>query len=130
MIALARANKLLPSHFADTTFTLSNIGAIGSFPSLDLSYLTSGGTYASPVLVSPQVAIGALGKVQKLPRYPKNCSCADRRFDENNNVVARHILNISWSADHRVIDGATMANFSNQWKEYLEQPAKMLLNLK
>lgn len=52
------------------------------------------------------------------------------RFDENGNVVAKQILNISWSADHRVVDGATMANFSNQWKEYLEQPGKMLLNLK
>lgn len=32
----------------------------------------TGGTYASPVLVAPQVAIGALGKVQKLPRYDNN----------------------------------------------------------
>lgn len=83
-----------------------------------LAYL-SGGTYASPVLVAPQVAIGALGKVQKLPR-----------FDDHGHVVAKQILNISWSADHRVVDGATMANFSNQWKEYLEHPSKMLLNLK
>jgi 2-oxoisovalerate dehydrogenase E2 component (dihydrolipoyl transacylase) len=94
--------------------------------------LIIGGTYASPVLVAPQVAIGALGKVQKLPRYPSAFEVSNlwHRFDDNNNVIAKNILNISWSADHRVVDGATMANFSNQWKEYLEHPAKMLLNLK
>jgi 2-oxoisovalerate dehydrogenase E2 component (dihydrolipoyl transacylase) len=59
------------------TFTLSNIGAIG-------------GTTASPLLVVPEVAIGALGKIQKLPRY-----------DAHNNVVPMHLMCISWAADHR-----------------------------
>ena len=36
---------------------------------------------------------------------------------------------VSWSADHRVIDGAMMARFSNAWIGYLEQPATMLLHL-
>ena len=52
------------------TFTLSNIGAIG-------------GTYASPVVSVPQVAIGALGKTQKLPR-----------FDSNDNVYAAHVMKV------------------------------------
>jgi 2-oxoisovalerate dehydrogenase E2 component (dihydrolipoyl transacylase) len=88
------------------TFSLSNIGSIG-------------GTYASPVIVPPEVAIGAIGRIQKLPRY-----------DEEGKVVPVHIFNISWSADHRVIDGATMANFSNLWKKYLEDPTAMLLDMK
>jgi 2-oxoisovalerate dehydrogenase E2 component (dihydrolipoyl transacylase) len=41
-----------------------------------------------------------------------------------------HLMQVSWSADHRVIDGATMANFSNLWKLYLEQPDLMLAELK
>ena len=41
-------------------------------------------------------------------------------------MVASKVLAISWSGDHRVIDGATMARFSNLWKGYLEQPALML----
>ena len=35
-------------------------------------------------------------------------------------------LQMSWSADHRVIDGATMARFSNKIKEYVEQPVLMV----
>lgn len=52
------------------------------------------------------------------------------RFDEDENIVKAHILNVSWSADHRVIDGATMARFSNLWKSYLENPATMILDMK
>ena len=65
------------------------------------------------------MAIGALGKLQRLPR-----------FDADGKVVPVSIINISWSADHRVIDGVTIARFSNAWKAYLENPASMLLALK
>ncbi|XP_039748694.1 lipoamide acyltransferase component of branched-chain alpha-keto acid dehydrogenase complex, mitochondrial isoform X2 [Pararge aegeria] len=87
------------------TFTISNIGIIG-------------GTYTKPIILPPQVSIGALGKIQVLPR-----------FDSEGNVVKAHILSVSWSADHRVIDGVTMARFSNQLKEYLEDPQKLILDL-
>jgi len=36
-------------------------------------------------------------------------------------------MNVSWSADHRVIDGATIAKFSLLWKDYLENPGTILL---
>lgn len=39
-------------------------------------------------------------------------------------------MKVSWSADHRIIDGATMCRFSNLWREYLENPASMVLDLK
>ncbi|TMS35886.1 hypothetical protein L596_003179 [Steinernema carpocapsae] len=88
------------------TFTLSNIGAIG-------------GTYASPVIFPPQVAIGALGKIEKLPR-----------FDKDGNVYPAHLVKVSWAADHRVVDGATMARFSNLWKKYLENPMVMMSEMR
>ncbi|XP_045764630.1 lipoamide acyltransferase component of branched-chain alpha-keto acid dehydrogenase complex, mitochondrial [Maniola jurtina] len=87
------------------TFTISNIGIVG-------------GTYTKPVILPPQVSIGALGKIRVLPR-----------FDSEGNVVKAHILSVSWSADHRVIDGVTMARFSNQLKDYLENPQKLILDL-
>ena len=52
------------------------------------------------------------------------------KFDENDNVYKACIVNVSWSADHRVIEGATMARFSNLWKSYLENPASMLMELR
>ncbi|ESO92635.1 hypothetical protein LOTGIDRAFT_120617, partial [Lottia gigantea] len=103
---LGKAGKLGTNDVANGTFSLSNIGTIG-------------GTYAKPVIQPPQVAIGAIGKIQLLPR-----------FDYHGNVIKSSIMNISWSADHRIIDGATMARFSNKWKSYLENPATMILNLK
>ncbi|XP_063361018.1 lipoamide acyltransferase component of branched-chain alpha-keto acid dehydrogenase complex, mitochondrial [Cydia amplana] len=87
------------------TFTLSNVGVVG-------------GTYASPIIFSPQVSIGALGKIQVLPR-----------FDAEGNVTKAHILTVSWAADHRVVDGATVARFSNRMKQYLENPYTLLLDL-
>lgn len=103
---LGKENKLGKTDLTGGTFTLSNIGAIG-------------GTVASPILFVPQVAIGALGRSMSLPR-----------FDEDGNVVKRDILTVSWSADHRVIDGATLARFSNRFKQLLERPGLMLLHLK
>ncbi|XP_068175101.1 lipoamide acyltransferase component of branched-chain alpha-keto acid dehydrogenase complex, mitochondrial [Antennarius striatus] len=104
--ALGAAGQLGTADLTGGTFTLSNIGSIG-------------GTYAKPVILPPEVAIGALGKIQVLPR-----------FDAAGQVVRAHVMNVSWSADHRVIDGATMCRFSNLWKEYLENPALMVLDLK
>lgn len=101
---LAKDNKLPPQDLTGGTFTISNIGTIG-------------GTYAKPVLVVPEVCIGAIGRLQKVPRY-----------DKNDNVVPTHIIQFSWSADHRVVDGATIANFSNQVKQYIERPGSMILD--
>ncbi|KAL4236857.1 hypothetical protein ACF0H5_005242 [Mactra antiquata] len=104
--ALGLAGKLGTDDLTGGTFSLSNIGSIG-------------GTYARPVILPPEVAIGALGKIQALPR-----------FDDEDNLVKRYIMQVSWSADHRVIEGATMARFSNLWKSYLENPTSMILDLK
>lgn len=45
-------------------------------------------------------------------------------------IAPTTIMNVSWSADHRVIDGATIARFSNSWKGYLETPTLMLGSLR
>mmetsp|Transcript_1899 Transcript_1899/g.6786 ORF Transcript_1899/g.6786 Transcript_1899/m.6786 type:complete len:531 (-) Transcript_1899:51-1643(-) len=106
LISVGREGKLSPADLSGGTFTLSNVGTIC-------------GTYASPVLYLPEVVIGAIGKIQRLPR-----------FDENDNVVPTSIVYLSWSADHRVIDGATMARFTAEVKGYLEEPNTMLSELR
>lgn len=52
------------------------------------------------------------------------------RFDLAGQLIKAQIMKVSWSADHRIIDGATMCRFSNLWREYLENPACMVLDLK
>ncbi|KAJ8655753.1 hypothetical protein O0I10_008639 [Lichtheimia ornata] len=95
---LGAKNSLSPADLQGATITVSNIGTIG-------------GTYANPCLIASEMAIVALGRMQTLPR-----------FDEQGNVIAKQILPISWSADHRIIDGATIARFGNYWKRLVENP--------
>ncbi|KAJ1936202.1 hypothetical protein FBU59_005133, partial [Linderina macrospora] len=62
----------------------------------------------------------------RLPRYESVIE--DGRVVEK--VVPKHILVASWSADHRVIDGATMARYATLFKQLVEHPEIMLANLK
>jgi len=52
------------------------------------------------------------------------------RYDHKDELVPAHIMQVSWSGDHRVVDGATMARFSNQVKRYLENLNFLLIDLK
>lgn len=106
LVGLARDGRLSNADLKDGTISISNIGVLG-------------GTTATPVINKPESAIVALGKMQRLPR-----------FDENDNVVAVNLMHVSWSGDHRIIDGATMVKFNNLWKSFLEEPMKMLAELR
>ncbi len=75
----------------------------------------------SPVVLPPQVAIGAMGKIQRLPRFVS---------EESFEVQETHLMNISWGGDHRVLDGGTLGRFSNAWKSYIEKPVSMVFNMK
>ena len=101
----ARSGRVASNDLKEGTITISNIGAIG-------------GTVATPIINKPEVAIVALGKVQQLPR-----------FDQHGNVQARSVMQVSWSGDHRVIDGGTIARFCNLWKSFLEKPSNMLVHM-
>ena len=102
----ARSGRVSPETLKGGTITISNVGAIG-------------GTAATPIINKPEVAIVALGKMQVLPR-----------FNAQGVVEARKIMTVSWSGDHRVIDGGTIARFCNRWKEFLEDPASMLMAMR
>eukprot|EP00850_Spirogloea_muscicola_P009828 SM000056S17946 [mRNA] locus=s56:193407:196166:- [translate_table: standard] len=102
---LAADNKLPAADLEEGTITISNVGTIG-------------GTYAVPVIKVPELAIVALGKIQKVPR-----------FDKDEELYPASIMPVSWSADHRVIDGAMLALFCQEWKRNIEQPGRLLLSL-
>ncbi len=106
IINAAREGKLSNTDLSNGTISISNIGALG-------------GMTATPVINKPEVAIVALGKTQKLPR-----------FNDAGEVIAQSIMMLNWSGDHRVIDGATMVRFNNLWMSYLQSPEKMLVHLK
>ncbi|RUS26600.1 2-oxoacid dehydrogenases acyltransferase-domain-containing protein [Jimgerdemannia flammicorona] len=108
---LGKRNAIPPADFKDGTVTLSNIGTVG-------------GTYASPVVVTSEVAIAVLGKMMRVPRFEE---VAGRQTDK---VVGRWVMPVSWSADHRVIDGATIARFCQRWKALVEAPALLGAELK
>ncbi|MEW6991201.1 dihydrolipoyllysine-residue acetyltransferase [Colwelliaceae bacterium 6441] len=101
----ARSGRVASEFLKGGTITISNIGAIG-------------GTVATPIINKPESAIVALGKLQTLPR-----------FNDKGEVEARSIMQVSWSGDHRIIDGGTIARFCNLWKSFLEEPSNMLVHM-
>jgi len=100
---LGKQGKLGQADLQGGTITLSNIGTIG-------------GTYCRPVLVVPEVCIGALGKFTQTAT-----------FDSKGNVQPATVMHIAWTADHRILDGATVARFANEMKELIENPESLIL---
>ncbi|CAG8490350.1 13697_t:CDS:2 [Acaulospora morrowiae] len=111
----AKKNTISIADFQEGTITLSNIGIIG-------------GTYLSPVAVTSELCIVAVGKIQRLPRFETFKDETTGKIMEN--VVPKHIMPVSFSADHRVIDGATVARFSEVWRTLLENPALLSAELR
>lgn len=104
--ALAKDGKLSVTDLTGGTITVSNIGSIG-------------GTYVAPVLVQSEVAILGIGKAKTVPA-----------FDDQDRVIKRDIMNFSWSADHRVVDGATMARMGERVRAFVEEPGMMMARLR
>lgn len=88
------------------TITLSNIGNIG-------------GIFTFP-LIPPtgQLVIGAIGRSRYLPR-----------FDQEGELIKALILPVSFSADHRVVEGVELARFVQDWKVLIENPSSWLLQM-
>lgn len=103
---LAASGKLSAQDLTGGTITLSNIGNIG-------------GTYVSPIIVEKEVAILGVGRMRTIPA-----------FGEDGQVIPKQVCNFSWSADHRVIDGATMARAAEVVKGYVEDPDSMVMRLR
>jgi 2-oxoisovalerate dehydrogenase E2 component (dihydrolipoyl transacylase) len=104
--AHASKGSLSSGDLSGGTITLSNIGNIG-------------GTYVSPVIVDKEVAILGIGKMRTIPA-----------FNAAGQIVKKQICNFSWSADHRVVNGATMAKAAEVVRGFVEEPDMMMVHLR
>jgi len=104
----ARENKLQPNEFQGGTFTISNLGMFGV-------------PHFCAIINPPQSAILAVGSTVK--RVEVN----EKDKTGENPYKVSQILNVTLSADHRVVDGAMGANWLSAFKNYLEDPTTMLL---
>ncbi|SEK98522.1 dihydrolipoamide acetyltransferase family protein [Parapedobacter koreensis] len=95
----ARANKLRPDDTQDGTFTLTNIGAFGNI-------------MGTPIINQPQVAILAVGTITKKPAVIET--------EYGDMIGIRHMMYLSLSYDHRVVDGALGGRFVKRVADYLE----------
>ena len=98
----ARANKLVPDEMRGGTFTITNLGGIG-------------GTSFTPIVNYPEVAILGLSKSTPQPVVKDGA------------IVARLMMPLSLSYDHRVIDGADGARFTTRLAQLFSDPIRLLM---
>ncbi len=95
----ARVNQLKPHEIQDGTFTVSNIGTFGNI-------------MGTPIISQPQLAVLALGAIKKKPVIQET--------EEGDIIAIRHMMFLSLSFDHRVIDGYKGGVFLNRIAHYIE----------
>jgi 2-oxoglutarate dehydrogenase E2 component (dihydrolipoamide succinyltransferase) len=96
----ARKNKLLPDEIQGGTFTLTNVGTFGN-------------VMGTPIINQPQVAIMAAGAIRKKP------AVIETEFGDT--IGIRHMMFLSLSYDHRIVDGSLGGSFLRKVADYLEQ---------
>jgi pyruvate dehydrogenase E2 component (dihydrolipoamide acetyltransferase) len=97
-----RSSSFALDDLKGSTFTISNLGAIG-------------GTYSTPIVNAPEVAILLVGRSRKMP------------IVVDDEVAIRLMMPLSLSYDHKLVDGGTAARFLNEIIGYLEAPSRLLL---
>ena len=103
--AKVRGGQFTVQELRGGTFTISNLGAIG-------------GTYSTPIVNVPEVAILLIGRSRKLPVVMPDDS-----------IKPRLMMPMSLSYDHRLVDGGSAARFLNDVIGYLEAPTRLLMAL-
>jgi pyruvate dehydrogenase E2 component (dihydrolipoamide acetyltransferase) len=101
----ARAGKTRREDLGGSSFTITSLGKLG-------------GMFATPVVNYPEVAILYIPEMKKMPVV------------KNDQVTVGHVLHLSLSFDHRIIDGHVGAAFAQEVVSYLENPERLLLELR
>ena len=109
---LAREGKLKPEDFQNATFTISNVGSVGACGAL------------GPVIVAPMVGILAIGRTMDVPVFSTD------KIRGVEQIVKEKQAVLSWSADHRIIDGAMVARAAEMLAALLEGPDTLGLALR
>ena len=99
-----RDNTAKPEELSGSTFTISNVGAIG-------------GTAATPIINYPEVAILGMGRLQEKPVV------------DNGQIVIGHLMNLFLTFDHRVVDGGLAAQFLNRIMDLLVDPDHLFMEM-
>lgn len=99
----AENKKITLDDLRDGTISITNYGVFDA-------------TFGAPVIKYPEVAIIGIGKIAKKP------------IVENDEIVIKHVLPLSFSIDHRVIDGGDAGRFLRTFKGYLKDPLFLLMN--
>ena len=105
LTTIATTGKLSPADMQNSTFTMSNVGPLGS-------------TGATPIINYPETALIAFHKTKKQPIV--------NEYDE---IVIGHVMTLSMAFDHRVADGATAVAFTNRFASLIEQPYKLMMEM-
>ncbi|MDQ2886407.1 MAG: 2-oxo acid dehydrogenase subunit E2 [Chloroflexota bacterium] len=104
LIAGAQRRSLALSEVSGSTFTLNNVGSFG-------------GSSGTPIINYPETAILAVGRLQ------------EKAIVQDGKIVARTMLPLALSFDHRVIDGALAGRFLARFRALVEQPQQLLLDM-
>lgn len=100
----ARNRELTLEDMKGGTFTITNFGSIG-------------GIFGTPVINYPQAAILGVGRIRKSPVV------------KGDDVVAGHLMALSVSVDHRIVDGGEVTRFVNKVISYLADPMELLMEV-
>jgi pyruvate dehydrogenase E2 component (dihydrolipoamide acetyltransferase) len=101
---VVRTNTATREELTGSTFTISSLGKLG-------------GVLATPIINFPEVAIIGVHKIEERPAV------------RNGQIVARHLMNLSISVDHRLADGWDGAMFLQDVKSLLEDPTTMFMEM-
>jgi pyruvate dehydrogenase E2 component (dihydrolipoamide acetyltransferase) len=107
LVTAARERKATPQQLSGSTFTITSFGG-----------LPGGGLFATPILNYPEVAILGIGRVDWQPRVVDGA------------VVPRQCVGVSFTFDHRVLDGEGAGRFMVTLRKLIEQPLELLLHLR
>jgi pyruvate dehydrogenase E2 component (dihydrolipoamide acetyltransferase) len=103
----ARARRSTPADLSGSTFSITSFGGLPGSP-----------MFATPILNYPEVAILGLGRIDAQPRVV------------DGDVVARECIGVSFTFDHRAMDGAGAGRFMAALRRFTEQPLELLLKLR